>query len=665
MGGLFGGGKSTSTESEKLVGMRLQTSSYGGALKIIYGTNRTSGNVIDYDDFKAIPHTTSTQAGKGGGGSTISNTTYTYQAMVIMAICAGPLPSGASAINRVWRDKDLGSLSSFGFTAYGGTIPGTAWSYLTSAHPTKAAAYSGIYCVVGSQIDLGSSGSLKNHSFEITGLYVDAVGTPDANAADIIPHFLTDPYDGACWSASRIDSLANYRNYITALGLWISPVVDEQKPARDHLKEWFEATNSAPVWSPNATQMVLKIIPYGDQNVTANGATYTANTTPVYDLTADDFMTTAGDPIEVELVSQAEAFNDVPIEFVDRALHYNVNVLSDPDQTDIDAFGRRVAGNVSLHCITRSSVALQISRIKAQRNTMCRARFKFRLGYRYILLEPMDLVTLTEPVAGLDHVVVRIITIEESEEGYLDVVAEIWPFGVAHAATYTTQSGDGTVPNVNVSPGNAAVPVIFDAPALLLADPLQPELWLATSGGSLWGGCEVWVSMTGSSYSKVGDIVQPARYGTLSAALATNGTASDTTHTLSVDLSISRGTLANASAQDMIDFVTRSWVGGELLSFQNATLTGANAYNITTMMRGAYGTSIAAHSSGEKFVRLDEAIFKYPLPSSRVGSLIYIKLVSYNIWGGGKQDISAVPAYTYITTAQDLPKPTGITITIT
>lgn len=665
MGGLFGGGQSTSTESEKLVGIQLQTSSYGGPLKLVYGTNRVSGNVIDYDDFTAVPQTTTQKTGKGGGGSTQTTTTYTYTAMIIMAVCAGPLPNGTSSINRVWRDKDLGSLSGFGLSAYGGAIPGTAWSYLTSNHSAKAAAYSGIFCVVGSAVDLGASGSLKNHSFEVTGLYVGTAtgASPDSNAADVITHFLTNAYDGAGWSAGRLGDMTTYRNYIDAAGLWISPVLDEQKEAREHLKMILEATNSQAVWSTNGTQMVLKIVPYGDTNITAHGVTYTANVTPVYDLTPDDFMSSSGeDPINIEIVSQAEAFNDVPIEFVDRALDYNINVLSDPDQTDIDAFGRRVAENVSLKCITRSDVALQISRIKAQRNTQCRSKFKFRLGYKYILLEPMDLVTLTEPIMGLSQVVVRIISVEETEDGYLEIMAENWPFGVAHAALYTTQSGDGTVPNVNAAPGNASAPVIFDAPALMRIDSTQPELWMATAGGPLWGGCEVWVSMTGTTYSKVGDVIQPARYGPLTASLATNGTQSDTTHTLSVNLSISRGTLVNASAQDMNDFETKSWVGGEVLSYQTATLTGANAYNITTMMRGGYGTSISAHTTSDKFVRLDDAVFKYALPASRVGSLVYVKLVSYNIWGGGKEDISTVPVYTYTTTAQSLPAPTGVTV---
>ena len=133
-----GRGKSTSTTEPVLAGIQLQTSAFGGVLAIIYGTTRVPGNLIDYDDFTAIPHTTSTTVGKGGGGgSTVTNTTYTYTAGAILALCEGPVAS----INRVWRDKEVGSLSGYGLTFYTGTRPQSAWPTWTSKHPTKAIGY--------------------------------------------------------------------------------------------------------------------------------------------------------------------------------------------------------------------------------------------------------------------------------------------------------------------------------------------------------------------------------------------------------------------------------------------------------------------------------------------------------------------------------------------
>ena len=197
MGGLFGGGKSTSTTDQMLANIQLQTSSYGKVVPVIYGTTRSSDNIIDYDDFKAIAHTTTTQTGKGGGGSSVSNTTYTYTAMVIMAVCEGPI----AGINCVWRDKDIGSLSGWGFSLLTGTRPQSPWSYLTSKHVAKALGYSGFALVAHSNVDLGSSGSMENYSFEVTGLLAteqDPVTTTayDARPEQVVSDMLTNTFYG-------------------------------------------------------------------------------------------------------------------------------------------------------------------------------------------------------------------------------------------------------------------------------------------------------------------------------------------------------------------------------------------------------------------------------------------------------------------------------------
>lgn len=664
MSGLFGGGKSTSTVAEKLAGIQIQTSAYGGAIPIVYGTNRVPANLLDYDDFTAIPHTTTTRAGKGGGGGTMSNTTYSYTAMVILGICEGP-----AGIGRVWRDKEVGSLSGYGLTMFAGARSQAPWSYLTSKHPTKAVGYAGTCLVAHSAMDLGDSATVKNHSFEVTGFCAIAYGSagyPDANAADIVPHLLTDPYVSPGWSSAKLGDLTVYRTYCTAAGFWISPVINEQKPAREWLQTILDATNAEAVWAQGSGGMALKIIPYGDTPITANGATYTPNTTPLYDLGPDDFVVEGpkDKPVKIKRKSTADTFNCVPVEFRDRAIDYNTNVLDDPEPVDTDAFGPRKGETRTLHCIARSSHALQISRILAQRSIKCRNEYEFRLGWRYSLLEPMDLVTLTEPTIGFDHVVVRIKEVSEDEKGKLTLIAEEWPFGTASPTAYTPQSGDGNAPNVNADPGDANAPTIFDAP-ILLAESGGPEVWLATSGGSLWGGCEVWVSTDGGgSYSLQGGVSQPARHGTLTAGLGASASALDTTNTLAVQLAQTSQQMVSASAQDRDDLVTAVWAGGEVLAYQTATLTGPGAYNLTSLRRGAYGTSMGAKANGSSFARLDAAIFKLPIEASRLGTAIRVKLVSFNVWGAGKQDISAVPYYTFTPAAQAAPAPYNVTLSV-
>ena len=671
-----GGGHSTSTTEEVLAGIQLQTSCYGGCLPIVYGTSRVSGNLVDYDDFTAVPHTTTQQVGKGGGSSTMSNTTYTYTAGGILILCEGTVTS----INQVWRDKDLGSLSGFGLTFYTGTRPQTAWATWTSKHATKALGYSGMAYVCSAAFDLGSSGSMKNHSFEVRALLAtqqdpSATAAYDAKPADIIPDFLTNAYYGAGWNAAQIADLvtgaSSYATYCQACGFVVSPVFSEQRSAAEHLQDMLDATNSEAVWTPGASGMTLKIVPYGDTPITANGTTYTPNTTPLYDLTTDDFLVSSPDedPIEVSLSSNQDVFNCVPVEFLDRLNAYNVSLVDDPEPVDVALNGLKKASPLTLHMICRAAMALQISRIRAQRNVFVRREYTFRLGWRYILLEPMvDLVTLTEPLLGLDHKVCRIKSValpdEDGEEEGLTVVAEEWPFGTGSATLYTVQTSDGTAPNVNADPGNANTPVIFDVPALFSASG-GPEVMIAASGGALWGGCEIWTSADGNTYAQAGQITAPARHGVLTATMAAGSAQQDTTSTCAVNLTVSAGTLQTVPAQTALDMQSLCWCDGELFAYQTATLTAANRYTLQTLLyRGLYGTSQVSHASGLNLVRVDAALARIAVPSGRVGQQLYIKLVSFNIWGGGKQDLSAVSAITFTPGLKVLPAPTGITISI-
>jgi hypothetical protein len=108
------------------------------------------------------------------------------------------------------------------------------------------------------------------------------------------------------------------------------------------------------------------------------------------------------------------------------------------------------------------------------------------------------------------------------------------------------------------------------------------------------------------------------------------------------------------------------WCDGELFSYQNATLTGANAYTLGTLLvRGLYGTAQASHTSAKTFARVDAALARIVVPPARVGQLLYIKLVSVNLWGGGRQSLASVPVYTFTPGSQVLPTPSSITVAVT
>jgi hypothetical protein len=197
--------------------------------------------------------------------------------------------------------------------------------------------------------------------------------------------------------------------------------------------------------------------------------------------------------------------------------------------------------------------------------------------------------------------------------------------------------------------------IIFEPPQSLGGSGLP--IWLGISGGPNWGGADIWVSEDNATYQNIGRVTQAARWGKLSAALPA-GSAIDQTDTLAVDLTQSSGTLASAGTNGAQALTTLAYVGGELLAYGTATLTGVSKYNLTYLVRGAYGTAIAAHPAGAPFLRLDSAIFEYTTTPAMIGQTLYIKFVSFNVFGNyGTQSLSTVQPVTYTVTGKGLNTP--------
>ena len=644
MGGLFGGAQQIVNREERVAAMRIQTSAYGKVVPWVRGKTRIAGNLMWYGDFTPIEHRKKQSSGKGGGVESVS-ISYTYQAAVAIGLCSGEI----AGIGKMWRDKNkYSSPSALGFVTFTGAAAQTPWAYLTSKHPAEAIGYSQHAYVAAGPLDLGSSPSLGNCTFEVIGPLSDAAMDGDANPADILIDFLTG-VDGVGFPPARLGDWSHYADWCQAAGLYMSPALTEQAEARELMTSLIEATHADWLWSEG----VLKILPRGDQPVTGNGASYTPDIPVVYALTDDDFLASPGEPpVKVTRRTPADAHNQVSVEFVDRAKDYNTNSVQAKDQSAILDYGLRPASAFKTHA-QRAEVAQVVADLRLRRLLNIRNRYEFRLAWNKIGLEPGDVVTLTDTWLGLDETPARIQTIRETDEGDLEIEADEWPFEVSSHVVYPTDPNAGYSPDYNATAPNANAPVVFEPPTALAG---APQVWLATSGSAAnWGGCAVHVSLDGINYQQVGTITQPAIHGTLAATLPTSAVSPDTANTMAVNLAVSGGTLNGGSTIDADSLVTLCWADGELLAYRDATLTAANAYDLAYLVRGAYGSTIAAHAGGTKFVRLDDAVFRLAFPAEWVGQTIYIKLPSYNAVGGGGQTLADVSATTYTIQGEALP----------
>ena len=635
----MGGKTSTISNSEqRILSLQVQQSSQGLTLPVVYGRARVAGNLIWYGDFTTIEtKTTTRQGGKGGGGVKQEDISYTYEAAVMMALCEGEI----KGIGRIWRDKEkFESLSQLRLNLAKGGDEQPTWTHLQQPkHQAQAINYSGTAYIYSPNYELTKSAQIYSHNFEVIGKMGYSSSIPDANPSEIIRDMLTNQNYGCGFPAENLGDTSVYGVYCRAAGIFLSPVYSEQTEAQQNISELLEQTNSAAVFS----QGRLKIVPYGDVKLSGNGAAYVPNLTPVYDLTDDDFIVSgAEDPLTVERKTNADAYNQIQVEYLDRANDYNIAVAEVKDQANIEQYGLRPKDAVKMHGICDAKVANHVAQLLLQRALYVRNEYEFKLGWKYCLLEPMDLVTLTDEGLGLDKTPVRIIEIEEDEEGVLTVKAEDFPMGAATATAYPTQPSLGYSADYNKSPGNAHAPVIFEAPLQLTGG--EPQIWLATAGGDMWGGAEVWISTDGDSYTRIGATNKKARFGSLSAPLA-SGAVFDRANTLNVE--ISAGQMTGGTEQDSRDLLTLCYVDGEFLAYETAELKGVGRYTLGNLTRGAYGSTIDRHNAGGQFVRIDEAMFKYAVPANWVGRTVWVKLVSFNVFGSGVQELAEVPAYSY------------------
>ena len=648
---------------------RYNTSQAGTAIAIVYGTQRVPINLLEGFDYTAVNGGKGGKGGAGGKGTGGKKGGARYSVFVAFGICQGPVSFtgaslGSGGFNRVWSNGGVAYANGVGLNLYAGNdgqAPDPVFETTDTNQPVIG--YSGLAYATGTPLELGNSPALPNISFEVRGVGAGTIGPnypDDANPALIIEDLLTNPRYGAGFPAANLDSagsLADFGVYCQAVQFAMSLLLDRPQPAAQWLKHIAELTVAAVVWSG----ALLKVIPYYTGAIAANGASWTPNLTVQYSVTDDDIVpwqggarssTDAGtDPVVVGRTDPAELTNWMSLEYYDKTNNYNPNVIPYFDQGAIDRYGVKTEPAKQAHAFTNpgsawTSAFFQVNRLQSNRNQP----IKFQLGWRFMLLEPMDIIEVTDLGAGLDAAPVRIVSIVETENGELQIEAEALPGVSSSAPVFASGSSAGAPLNLYAAPGNVNTPVIFEPPTGLTAG--ANEVWIAASGGPNWGGCNILVSHDGNTFAPVGAVFGDAKMGVLTAPLPSYGGANpDNIDTLAVDLSESGGQLVSFSAADAANNISLCYVDGELVAYQTATLTASSKYSLTVLQRGAYGSPIGSHPAGAQFSFLGlpqgAGVFRYAYPANLIGQTVYFKFQSFNLFGLEAQDVSTLTVYSH------------------
>lgn len=634
MGFLFRG-KSTTSRADMIADFQINTASYGEVVPEILGTTRVSGNIIDYDDFTAHEHKSTTRTGKGGGAKH-TNITYTYSVAAAIALCEGPI----AGIGKVWRDKEIYDYPNekIELTLFNGDVAQAPWPYMLSKHPEKALPYSGLAYMAG-VVDLGERGSLPQYNFEVYGKLRDTGDGTDVNPADYIEHVLQ-----SVGADVQIEGIENFRAYCKAADILIStPPEQKSAKAQQIINDIAEITNSLVFWSTDR----LKIVPLADKPI----GTWTPANQIQYNLTADDFIAgTDGQLILYKRKDTSEAYNEATVEFINRANSYEKETVSFEVVADVQRNGLKPASKKSAHYLYTKARAQYYAEQLAMKRLYAKTQYTFRLDWAFCTLEVGDLVTLTDEACQLNKQIVVITAVNEAADGQLEFTAEGKPAGTYAPARYDVHENERPFIDYNQEAPSVNDVAIFQT----VGDVGGNNVFIGVNAPAGWGGCSVWLSDNNQNYSRIGSITQQARMGRT--RLAFNETAN------ACEVTLNQGMLKGGTHIDAERANTLCWVNGEALSYEGANMAPNNQFSLTGLVRGQYGTNAISHNAGERFVRVDEALFRYPYRKEDIGKTIHLKFTSMNLFGSNEQGLDDVQAYQYTLTPYFIPEVTDLTL---
>lgn len=438
---------SNSFTSPKIKSLRYNTSQKGSPVAVCFGTQRVGMNVIGGFGFTGGTSGGKKGGGKGGGGGGKKRGTADYTVNVAAALCEGPIaftgaPGGFGGSNRVWSNGGISNAGALPLNYYvgdDGQLPDPVFESSSGDPPILG--YSGTAYFTGTPLDLGSTPALPNAQFEITGFGAGTAGADfpgDARPDWPVVGILTDSRFGIGFPMANLDtggawdgggSVADFGIYCQAAGLAVSYLCDRQRPASQWIEDLADQCNAAVVWSGT----LLKIIPYGDVALSAHGVSWTPDLTWRYSLSDSDFLPwsaeggAGSDPVLITRIDPSQATNWMGAEYENTVDSYNREVVPVFDQALIDQYGVRAEPSVQADPFTNIESATSSVQLRLQRKAYIRSTYKFKLGWRHSLLEPMDIVLLNDSTLGLSGAAVRITQIEEDENGELTISAEEIP----------------------------------------------------------------------------------------------------------------------------------------------------------------------------------------------------------------------------------------------
>ncbi len=289
---------------------------------------------------------------------------------------------------------------------------------------------------------------------------------------------------------------------------------------------------------------------------------------------------------------------------------------------------RRMTGSSGETVNVEAPIALSDAKAKAVADLILynawteRTQFSFTTTRKYAWLEPTDVIA----VGGYT---VRLTGKEELADGSIR-----WTAVAENAALYAQAAASAPAQSTAQSIALAGPTNLQLLDIALLRDVDDAPGFYAAAAGYLagWNGAVLYKSSDGgASYAPVSSFTTGASLGTAKSALGNflGGNTWDETNTVTVQLS--SGSLASATATDVLNGANAALLGSEIIQFRVATLNADGTYTLSGLLRGRKGSewAMGSHASGERFVLLSAAsLQRITVNSAEIGRTRHYKGVS-------------------------------------
>lgn len=373
-------------------------------------------------------------------------------------------------------------------------------------------------------------------------------------------------------------SLDAVRRQCRAYGLYGSLSMNSQQAASDWLKTLYDSADAAPVFMG----FQLFSFPYAEVSAVGNGSVYIAPTAsgPIVNLNDSngDFVAANGDaPIKVTGTARVDQPNVLQMQCINRTSNYNPSLVSTPDAASISLFSVRKADPITNNAVQDVTIARALLGIQVRKLQYGGDNYTFTLPAKWCLLAPMDLITVTDTLADINQIPVRLTSIVEQSDQSLECEAEPFVYGMYAPTPFSADTPAPYAGNPNAPVPGAGInpPIIFEPTPRLSAQASPAQIWLVTScAAANYGGCIPYISTDGgASYqlASTSPIVGSAVTGFNTADWPASSDP-DTTNNLALTLAESLGTLTSYSASQRDNFQYPCYIARDLAWIASAAL---------------------------------------------------------------------------------------------